>query len=186
MLSRHPDLLDPDQTCVLAIDPHEALVNRVMQPDRVTDRLRRLAAAAVVLGIPVRISQHDPLPLVPGLADPASSAVRLPTRNILSAALGEDLTGPLRAEGRFRAVIAGVETHAAVQQTVLDLLSQGWRVTLLADATGSRDPLDHEIALRRMEASGATLSTLAAVLAEWAPPRDDTRWPRLADLLNNS
>lgn len=36
-----------------------------------------------------------------------------------------------------------------------------------ADATGSRHDLDHQVALRRMESSGAVITTAEAALFEW-------------------
>jgi predicted nucleic acid-binding protein len=40
-------------------------------------------------------------------------------------------------------------------------------VFIVVDAVASRHPLDHEIALRRLESAGATLTTSEAVLFEW-------------------
>ena len=54
-----------------------------------------------------------------------------------------------------------------VQQTVLDLLAAGFQVYVAVDAVASRFALDRETALRRMEMSGATLTTTEAALFEW-------------------
>ena len=43
----------------------------------------------------------------------------------------------------------------------------GLTVFIAVDAVGSRHTLDHEIALRRLEASGALLTTTEAALFEW-------------------
>lgn len=64
-------------------------------------------------------------------------------------------------------MVAGIESHVCVLQTVLDLLSQGFRVFVAADAVGSRKPLDREIALQRMASSGAVITTTESVLFEW-------------------
>ena len=49
----------------------------------------------------------------------------------------------------------------------MDLASRVQRVIVVADAVSSRRPLDAQIALRRMEQSGLTLSTAEAVVFEW-------------------
>jgi nicotinamidase-related amidase len=54
-----------------------------------------------------------------------------------------------------------------VQQTVLDLLSEGWRIYVAADAVGSRREIDYRTALARMDSAGATLTTAEAALFEW-------------------
>jgi nicotinamidase-related amidase len=64
-------------------------------------------------------------------------------------------------------LICGIETHVCIQQSALDLLADGWRVYVAVDAVGSRHELDHQTALRRMEASGAMLTTVESSLFEW-------------------
>ena len=46
-------------------------------------------------------------------------------------------------------------------------MAAGFQVNLAVDAVGSRFAIDHETALRRMEASGALLTTTEAALFEW-------------------
>lgn len=64
-------------------------------------------------------------------------------------------------------LIGGVETHVCVLQTALDLITAGYDVFLAVDATASRNALDHQTALRRLEVSGVTLSTTEGALFEW-------------------
>ena len=54
-----------------------------------------------------------------------------------------------------------------VLQTALDLLASGFSVHLVVDALSSRGTIDHDTAIRRMESSGATLTTVETVLFEW-------------------
>jgi isochorismate hydrolase len=72
-----------------------------------------------------------------------------------------------RSAGIERVLVAGIETHVCVQQTALDLLAAGYQVYVAADAMGARGTLDHEMALRRMDSAGATITTTEAALFEW-------------------
>ncbi|MFM8702311.1 MAG: isochorismatase family protein, partial [Planctomycetia bacterium] len=54
-----------------------------------------------------------------------------------------------------------------IAQTALDLLARGLAVFVAVDAVSSRHRIDHEIALRRLESSGAILTTTEAILFEW-------------------
>ena len=63
-------------------------------------------------------------------------------------------------------IICGIETHICIQQTVLDLLQLGYKVFLIVDAIGSRNKLDHEVALKRMIYEGATLATTESMIFE--------------------
>ncbi len=67
---------------------------------------------------------------------------------------------------RKHAIVAGIETHVCVYQTVRDLLANGFDVTVIADAVSSRTPANREIALRRMVSEGAKLSSTEMVLFE--------------------
>lgn len=61
------------------------------------------------------------------------------------------------------AVICGFETDVCVTQTAIDLLENGYRVVALTDIIYSRNNIEHEIGLKRMERHGVIL----AVLKSW-------------------
>jgi len=67
---------------------------------------------------------------------------------------------------RKQAIVAGVEAHVCVYQTVADLLANGYAVTIVADAISSRTEANKEIAIRRMITDGAKLSSTEMVLFE--------------------
>ncbi len=69
---------------------------------------------------------------------------------------------------RRQILIAGVEAHVCVYQTVSDLLASGFQVTLIADAISSRASRNRDIALDRMTADGAHLSSTEMALFELA------------------
>ena len=60
-------------------------------------------------------------------------------------------------------VLFGIEAHVCVQQTALDLLSEGHSVHVVVDAVSSQSPLDRAVALERMRAAGAFLTTAQSV-----------------------
>jgi nicotinamidase-related amidase len=76
-------------------------------------------------------------------------------------------------------VVAGVEAHVCVLQTVLDLIDAGRRVVWVADATGSRDPADRAAAIDRARRHGAEIVTSEMVLFEWLR---DARHPKFREV----
>ena len=76
-------------------------------------------------------------------------------------------------------MVAGVEAHVCVLQTVLDLLDTGRRVVWAADATGSRDPADRAAAIDRARGHGAEIVTSEMVLFEWLR---DARHPKFREV----
>jgi len=64
-------------------------------------------------------------------------------------------------------VIAGVESHICVYQTVLEAINRGYQVRVLADAVGSRTEFNKQVGLNKMEKLGAEIDSTESVLYEW-------------------
>lgn len=65
----------------------------------------------------------------------------------------------LSSLGKTSYLLVGIEAHVCLQQTALDLLEQGHDVHIIADGVSSQQRYDREMALRRMESSGAWLTS---------------------------
>jgi nicotinamidase-related amidase len=166
-LPRSPALMSTDDTGLLVVDVQTRLVNLIAGHERIVWNIRRLLDGARILGVRTSATEQYPNGLG-GTVD--ELAARLgPPRDKLSFSCGAcgDIFRQWQAEGIFKVLVVGIETHVCVQQTVLDLLADGFRVYLAVDATGSRYPIDVETALRRMDSAGATLTTTEAALFEW-------------------
>ena len=154
------ELLSRDESRLLIIDMQEKILPVINDQEAVLANCLKLIEVANILNVPATATEQYPKGLgatVPAIAE------RLPDRpekiefsclNCLD--WNSSASDP---EGRFKVVVAGIESHVCVLQTVLDLLSQGFRVFVAADAVGSRKPLDREIALQRMASSGAVITT---------------------------
>lgn len=170
--SRSPDLMSADDTGLLVVDVQEKLMPAVEDGHHAVWNVRRLIDGAKALGVPVAATVQYPKglgSLLPEIAERVPS----PSEKMTFSCRGTEAVESLsKIESVHRIVVVGVEAHVCVQQTVLDLLADGWRVYVPADAIGSRDLLDETYALQRMEASGATLTTTEAVLFEWCGSAD--------------
>lgn len=63
-------------------------------------------------------------------------------------------------------VIVGIEAHICVTQTALDLLREGHRVYVMADGVSSCNPQEIPLALQRLRAEGAVISSSESFLYE--------------------
>ena len=72
----------------------------------------------------------------------------------------------LRLLQKKQVILAGIETHVCVYQTAIDLISNGYQVSVVADAVGSRAASNKDIALQRMVAEGAKLTSTEMALFE--------------------
>jgi len=159
----------PASTLLVCIDIQERLIAAVPAAEAVLHRAVRLATAAGLLGVRGVLTEQYPQGLG---ATPAALAELLPPAHVKTAfsCCGSEsfaaglaaATPPLCA-----VVLCGLETHVCVAQTALDLLARGLRVFVAVDAVAARHEIDHQVALRRLEAAGAILTTTEAILFEW-------------------
>jgi nicotinamidase-related amidase len=165
---RNPELLSSGSSRLLIVDVQEKLLPLIPVGERLVHNCRRLLDAAKIVGVPAFGTEQYPKGLGHMTADLAARLGPVPDKVVFSCvpALSWGNAAEL-ADDRDQVVVAGMETHVCVLQTVLDLLAAGFRVHVPADAVASRAELDWRFALERMASSGATVTTVESVLFEW-------------------
>ena len=63
-------------------------------------------------------------------------------------------------------IIAGIEAHVCIMQTVIDLLENGYHPVVIEDCISSRKVNDKRIAMDRMRNEGAIITTYESILLE--------------------
>ncbi len=164
---RSPELMSRGDTALLVVDVQEKLLPFIVGGPRVVWNIRRLLDAAKILGLPVAGTEQYPKGLGPTVAELAERLHALPSKLRFSAGGCPEVFAELRSRDIRNVLVVGIETHVCIQQTALDLLADGWRVFVAADAVGSRFDVDYRTALRRMDSAGATLCTTEAAMFEW-------------------
>ncbi len=164
---RSPELMSIGDSALLVVDVQEKLVPLIADRERVVFNTRRLIDGAKVLGVPVAATEQYPKGLGPTLPELAERLGPIPEKLTFSCSGCPEVFEGWQDEGIQKILVVGIEAHVCVQQTVLDLLGDGWRVYLAVDAVSSRSTLDRETAFRRMDSSGAVLTTTEAALFEW-------------------
>ena len=185
-LGRSPELMSPVDTALLVIDVQQKLMPFVPKERRIIWNIRRLIDAAEALQLTVLASKQYPQGLGPTVPELASRLKSVATKQAFSCAGCADIMNRLEAEGRHKVLAVGIEAHVCVQQTVLDLLSSGFRVYVAVDAVGSRFDVDRETALRRMDSAGATLTTTESAMFEWCGRSDRPEFKKISALVKES
>ena len=85
--------------------------------------------------------------------------------------------------GKKEIILCGIESHVCVYQTAGDLLAQGYRVELIADAVSSRTVENKQIGIKRMQAEGADLSSTEMILFELLKDAREGRFRQVAELV---
>ena len=185
-LPRSPELMNAEDTGLLVVDMQERLLAAIRQRDQLVWNCRRLLDGATALGVATAATEQYPEKLGNTVEELASRLGNRPGKLTFSGgACGEIFSG-WRRENRHRVLICGIETHVCVQQTVFDLIADGYQVYLAVDALASRHEVDRDIALRRMESGGATLTTVEAALFEWCRVAGTTVFKTISGLAKES
>jgi nicotinamidase-related amidase len=165
---RSPELLSSENSRLLIVDVQEKLLPLIPVAERLVHNCRRLLDGAKILSIPAFGTEQYPQGLGRTTAELATRLGPMPDKVCFSCVpvLNWGDAAEL-ADDRDQVVVAGMETHVCVLQTVLDLLAAGFRVHVPADAVASRSEMDWRVALDRMASSGATVTTVESVLFEW-------------------
>jgi nicotinamidase-related amidase len=159
--------LHPGDTLLLLIDLQDKLMPAIYEAAAVIDATRKLIESARVLEVPLVATEQYPAGLGPTCAEVARClAGEAPIAKMKFTGCVEPVVQRLRDAGRPHVLVAGVEAHVCVQQTVLDLLRLGYRPYVCADAVGSRRPLDRDVALERMRRAGAVVTTAESAVFE--------------------
>lgn len=80
----------------------------------------------------------------------------------------------------------GIESHICVTQTTLDLLANGHRVYILADGVSSCNREEIPIALARLRAAGAVVTTSESFLYECMGDASIPEFKAMAGLVKES
>lgn len=168
--------LDRDRSQLLVIDVQERLAPHVADGEALVARCEALIAAADRFGIPKALTEHCPAQIgrvIPRLRGRFGDAeIFVKTR---FGATDHPAFAAVLDASRDQVVVAGMEAHVCVMQTVLGLAGAGKRVFLVEDAVGSRGvrQQDRRLALDRMRAAGCVLVGTETVLFEWTGGGDD-------------
>jgi nicotinamidase-related amidase len=146
-------LLDAAKSSLLIVDVQDKLLPAMAEDNSVVARTNILQAAAKELEFPVTISEQYTKGLGRTVAELASNDAKVFEKLAFSCwrdeALRAHLTS-LHENGRPQVIVAGIEAHVCVLQTVVDLAQAGFAAYVVADAVASRKTASVDLALKRM------------------------------------
>lgn len=182
----HPAVLDPESTALLVVDVQERFRTAMAGFDVMLAGCLRLVKTFRALGLPVvgteqypRGLGHTVPELVEALAGPGGTATPLAEKTTFSSLGCEAAAAALDRWAPTCVLVCGIEAHVCVSQSVHDLLAAGRRVHVAIDAVESRKPADRDAGLRKMERSGAVLTTTEMAAFELLR---DARHPRFKEV----
>jgi nicotinamidase-related amidase len=157
-----------ENAAAIIIDIQERLFPHIHEHDTIAANTVVLIKGLKVLGIPVHVTQQYSKGL--GRTIPAIEGLFTSFRHIEKTAFSccdePEMIKALEADQRQFIIIAGIESHVCVLQTVIDLIEKGFMPVVIEDCVSSRKPKDKNTAMKRIHFEGAIVSTCESVLFE--------------------
>ena len=165
----HDRILNNSTTALLVVDVQEAFRNAIPDFALIASRISVAVRGFQALETPILVTEQYPR----GLGHTAEeiqlvlgeSAEKF-EKSAFSSCGASGFVDRLREKSIQQVVVCGIETHVCVNQSVHDLLNDGFQVHVLTDAVGSRFEHDKQAGLKKMIGSGAVPSSIEMALFE--------------------
>lgn len=157
-----------ENTIAVIIDIQERLYPFIHENEILTEKVSRLIKGLRTLGIEIIVTEQYSKGLgatIKPVQESLGDYKHLEKMSFSCCRLS-DFNSRLSTSGKKFVIICGIESHVCVLQTVLDLLEKGYTPVLVEDCVSSRNPNDKKIAVERMRAEGAIITTYESILFE--------------------
>ncbi len=160
--------LRKDSVILSVIDIQEKLVNVMEYRDQLITEARRLIQAAVILKIPIVVTEQYPRglgPTIPQIRELIDGFA--PIEKLAFSCCGESAyLEAIRHSGKKQVLLCGIEAHVCVLQTALDLRQEGFEVFVPENGVCSQKKYDWEAALKRMIHAGIVTTSVVSAIFE--------------------
>ena len=165
----HQNTLKLSKSVFVIIDMQEAFRASIIDFAEVTANIVRFTEGAKILGLPIIVTEQYPkglqhtdreiIEILPAETD-------IIEKTTFSSCGVSEFTRKLEELNIKQVIVAGIEAHICVNQTVHDLLNAGFQVHLLQECITSRTAQNRKISLAKMKQSGAIPSSIELALFE--------------------
>jgi len=176
-------LIDRDNSTLFVIDVQGKLLPAVESPELTLTNTLALVEVAQLLSVPIAYSEQYPQ----GLGATEESLLSLLEgkaerfeKQSFSCVSEPHINTVLNQWKCKQIVVAGMETHVCVLQTVIELRDMGFKVYVVEDAVSSRKNRDKELALQRMQQNGAVIVSIEMVMFEWLHRADHPKFKEIS------
>jgi nicotinamidase-related amidase len=161
-------MLTSEDPVLILVDLQVKLSRVMHEREALIQNAVKLVQGAKLFRLPIIASEQNPAGLGPTIPELAELLEDTPVISKMSfSCCGEPaFMEELEKQGREIVLVAGIESHVCVYQTVIDLLDLGYEVEVIADAVSSRTPENRAIGWERCTAYGASLTSVETLLFE--------------------
>jgi nicotinamidase-related amidase len=171
---------------LVVVDVQGRLARLMWEKEALFAEIARMIEGAGALGIPVIWMEQSPAklgPTVPEVAGAMPGGLSPIPKASFSCWGQPEFVRALEDSGRRDVLLCGIETHVCVYQTARDLVANGYRVQVVADAVSSRKVSNRGVGLRRIGEAGAQLTTVETCLFEMLGSAEDEAFRAVARIV---
>jgi nicotinamidase-related amidase len=178
-------MLEIHNCCLIVVDVQGKLAQLMVAKEALFKNIQIVIQAARILDIPILWCQQVPEALGPTVPEIAELLAGIePIDKASFSCSGQEKFGAqLNSLGREQVLLCGIEAHVCVYQTAMDLMECGLDVTIVADAVSSRTEQNRQIALTRLAAEGAHISSAEMALFELLKTATHPQFKQVARLV---
>jgi nicotinamidase-related amidase len=164
-------LLDVNDSLLIAIDiqPHFVKKENATENNPLLQRMCWVIKVANWLKIPLVVTAEDISHtgnVCEEVAQLLSPNMKIYDKMVFGLAAQPDILEAVQNNGRKTAVLIGYETDVCVAHSALGLIDLGYRVAVVADATGSPGEA-HQIGLNRIRDASGIIVSAKSLCYEW-------------------
>lgn len=157
-----------EKTIAILVDMQERLFPHIHEHDVLEQNAIKLIRGLQTLELPIWVTEQYTKGLgatIPSVQ--AALANYQPVEKITFSCCGAPgLMASLRESNVRNVILMGIEAHACVLQTAVDLLENGYAPVVIEDCISSRKINDKKVAVARMQQEGVVISTYESILLE--------------------
>ncbi len=158
------------ETAGLIVDMQERLFPHIFEHENIEKNTQILIMGLKILEVPIIITEQYrkglglTIPIIANALENYESIEKMS----FSCCDSDNFEAELERVNKKNVIIAGIETHVCVLQTVVDLIEAGYQPVVVEDCVSSRNENDKRLAIERMRQEGAIISSYESILFELA------------------
>jgi nicotinamidase-related amidase len=178
-------MLTTDNSIFLLVDTQGKLAHSMYAKDNLFKNLKKLVKGIRVLEIPILWAEQNPKGLGSTVQEIAELLPDLQpiAKYSFSCYQNQEIRQALEALNRHTVLVAGIEAHVCVYQTVRDLRKAQYDVQLVADAVSSRTSENKQIGLEKCRSTGASITSVETALFELLEVAEGDRFKEILEIV---
>jgi len=162
-------MLSKENCGLIVVDIQGSLARIVQNSDIFIANTRKLIQCCKLLSIPVIWLEQNPQGLgdtIPEISELLSDSITVNEKTHFNALFEESIKKVINDTKKKQWLVAGIEAHVCVYQTVIGLLSEGFETEVVTDCISSRAQSNIDVAVEKMQRQGANITSLEMCVFE--------------------